>query len=229
MKVIGLLSWYEEDPEWLVECVASAARLCDHLIAVDGPYAEFPGALRRPASSTEQSRAILSAAAGAGIGCTVHASRQAWWGNEIEKRDFMFRLGATFATPHTDWFLRIDADEILSHVPPDTRELLRQSPNDVAEVTIWERDGAQSPFRCLFRALPGIGIQQAHYVVTAPTEDGRTRVLCGNASVHQVEAAEPLWDVRLEHRTQSRDKARKQAKRDYYQQIPELERIARVD
>jgi hypothetical protein len=225
MRIIGLLSWYEEPASWLAECVASAARLCDHLIAVDGPYALFPGAVRKPASGMEQAEAIAHVAAGAGMGCTIHAPRQPWWGNEVEKRDFMFRLGSTMAEPG-DWFLRIDADEVLTQVPDDTRTLLAATSLDVAEVTMWERDDldSQFPIRVLFRALPGIGIQQAHYVVTAPGESG-TRVLCGNEVKHRAEPAEALWDVRLEHRTRQRSPLRRQLKNDYYARLPEIEQV----
>lgn len=230
MRIIGLLSWYEEPASWLAECVASVAKLCDHLIAVDGPYALFPGATRKPASGTEQAETILHTAAGAGIGCTVHAPGQPWWGNEVGKRDFMFRLGMTMAEPGVDWFLRIDADEALTQVPSDTRALLAATSQDVAEVTMWERDDittCQFPIRVLFRALAGIGIQQAHYVVTAPGETG-TRVLCGNDTKHHAEPAEALWDVRIEHRTRQRSRLRRAAKDEYYAQLPEIEQVSEL-
>src|SRR5882757_3150812 len=95
MKIIGLLNWYDEPNEWLAEWVASAARLCDHIVAVDGAYAEFPGSLTKPASSNEQAEIINRTAAGAGIGSTLHIPRQPWWSGEVGKRDFMFRLAST--------------------------------------------------------------------------------------------------------------------------------------
>lgn len=227
MKVVGLLCWYEESPAWLVECVASAARLCDHLIAVDGPYASFPGALRKPFSGTEQSDAILRTAAGSGMGCTIHGSRQPWWGGEVEKRDFMFQVGSLLTTPK-DWFLRIDADEILTNVPDETKSQLASTELDVAEVTIWEREAEigdyGSPFRCLFRALPGIRIEQAHYIVTAGVGAQR-KVLRGNETVHRQAPAEALWDVRLEHRTRQRPASRQRLKESYGAAIPDLEPI----
>ncbi|MEW2250397.1 hypothetical protein AB0907_24020 [Streptomyces sp. NPDC006975] len=220
MRIIGLLSWYEEPAAWLAECVASAAKLCDHLIAVDGPYALFPGSTRRPASGGEQADTIARTAAGAGIGCTVHVPRQPWWGGEVEKRDFMFKLAAPMVTAD-DWLLRIDADEVLTDVPADSRQLLAASRLDVAEVTIWDRDDSAHPFRCLFRALPGLAIEQAHYVVTAPGPSGK-RVLVGNSTVHAQEPAEALWDVRLEHRTRQRPTHRQQQKQQYYEEVASL-------
>lgn len=234
LKVIGLLCWYEEDPAWLAESVASAARLCDHLVAVDGPYGLFPGSTRKPFSGTEQADAILRTASGAGMGCTVHAARQPWWGGEIEKRDFMFKLGSTFADIGTDWFLRIDADEVLTQVPCDTAKALANTECDVAEVILWEREASakvaeyvdtsadyETPFRCLFRALPNIGIEQAHYVVTAYPDGGR-RILRGNDTVHTHVDAEPLWDVRLEHRTRQRPIGRQRLKQTYYDAVDRL-------
>lgn len=229
LRVVGLLSWYEEHPGWLVECVASAARLCDHIIAVDGPYGSFPGSTRKPFSGTEQSDAILRTAAGFGMGCTIHSPRQPWWGGEVQKRDFMFKLGSTFATSGTDWFLRIDADEVLTQVPEDTKTVLAATEHDVGEVILWERDADSvkdydSPLRCLFRALPNIGVEQAHYVVTAHV-DGARKVLSGNPSVHNVAPVEPLWDVRLEHRTRLRPNGRRQLKQEYAAAADQLEHV----
>lgn len=220
MRVVGLLSWYEEPASWLAETVASAARLCDHIIAVDGPYAAFPGALRKPASGSEQADVIAHAAAGAGIGCTIHVPRTPWWGGEVEKRDWMFRA-AELATTDADWLLVIDADEVLTQVPPDTRALLEGSGHDVAELRLWDRDGSEILDRRLIRALRGLRVEGAHYVWTAPGG----KVLRGNQSLQNLEAAEPLWDLRMEHRTRHRDAHRQESKRDYYAQVPDIEQV----
>lgn len=226
MRIIGLLNWYQEPASWLAECVASAARICDHLIAVDGPYVAFPGAFKQPYSGAEQADIIMRTAAGAGMGCTIHQPRQPWWGNEIEKRDYMFRLGESFTTSD-DWYLRIDADEVLTSVPPGTRDRLATSDFNTAEITIWQREndpkvaarvdtGSEyaEPFRCLFRALPGISIKHAHYIVVTPDT-----VLRGRGE----EPAEDLTDVRLEHRTYQRAIARQEQKQQYNVLINDFE------
>lgn len=220
MRVVGLLSWYEEPASWLAETVASAARLCDHIIAVDGPYATFPGALRKPASGSEQADVIAHAAAGAGIGCTVHLPRSPWWDGEVGKRDWMFRA-AELVTTDADWLLVIDADEVLTAVPPDTRSLLEQSSLDVAELRLWDRDGSETLDRRLLRAQRGLKVEGAHYVWTAP--DGS--VLRGNQTLQDLAPAEPLWDVRMEHRTRHRDSDRQAAKHDYYAHVHEIEQV----
>lgn len=225
MKVIALLNYYQENPAWLAECVASTAKLCDHIIAVDGPYAGFPGALRKPYSGSEQADAIIHAAAGAGMGHTHFCLREPWWGDEwggeVAKRDFMFKLGLTFANAG-DWFLRIDADESLAHVPHDARERLAASKHDVAEVTIWTRgdEDYESPFRCLFRAIPGIRIEQTHFTVTAPVNGDRVTL----NGLNQVPVAEDLWDVKLEHRTHLRPRERKELKAEYSAKINDFEK-----
>lgn len=227
MRIIGLLNWYEEPASWLAECVASAAKLCDHLIAVDGPYAKFPGALSRTASGSEQADVITHTAAGAGIGCTVHVHNQPWWGNEVEKRDWMFRLAGLVATAE-DWLLVIDADEVLSIVPPDTRELLQRSEFDVAELKIWDNEGTQTLDRRLLRAIPGLRVEGAHYVWTAPDGAGGKKVLRGSQSRHKLAPAESLWDLRLEHRQRHRNTDRQSAKREYYSQIYDIEHLKEI-
>ena len=225
MRVIGLLSWYEEPCSWLAETVASAAKLCDHLIAVDGPYAAFPFAHTKPASGTDQAEIILHTAAGADMGCTIHTSRRPWQGNEVEKRSFMFDLAMPFTTPD-DWLLVIDADEVLSDVPENARELLAKTAADVAEVHLWERDDQDTIYvqRRLFRALRGIAYRDCHYVVTAPSGDG-VKVLSGDQHVHQLEPAEQMFGVRLEHRSSQRSALRNGLKNQYYAKLPDLERI----
>jgi len=220
VRVVGLLSWYEEPASWLAETVASAARLCDHIIAVDGPYATFPGALRKPASGSEQADVIAHAAAGAGIGCTVHSPRSPWWDGEVGKRDWMFRA-AELVTTEADWLLVIDADEVLTTIPPDTRQLLEASDKDVAELRLWDRDGSEVLDRRFIRARRGLKVEGAHYVWTTP--DGA--VLRGNQTLQELAPAEPLWDVRMEHRTRHRSAARQDAKQDYYATVGDIEQV----
>lgn len=222
MKIVGLLSWYEEPAAWLAECVASAAKICDHLIAVDGPYAKFPGALTIPKSGSEQADVITHAAAGAGIGCTVHIPNQPWWGNEVEKRDWMFRM-AELVTTEDDWLFVIDADEVVSTVPPDTRQLLDKSEHDVGEIRIWDNDGGNEMGRRFLRAIRGLRVEGAHYVWTAPGPDGK-KILRGDARAQHLAPVEPLWNFRLEHRQYHRSTGRRALKGEYYTQSSYFER-----
>lgn len=225
MKVIGLLSWYEEDPSLLTECVNAAAQACDHLIAVDGAYALYPTATHQPYSDYEQYRAIHHAARAAGIGATTYTQPTPWrgrWGGEVAKRDFMLRVGMQIARPNVDWFFRIDADEIVTKVPVDFRERLEETRLDVASVMMWSRGHDSIPetqydFRCLYRAIPGIRVTRAHYIVAAPGRTGLHpwRILTGDDHLHPLAAPADLLDLRLEHRTDRRGVHRKKRKLEY--------------
>jgi hypothetical protein len=227
VKVVALLSWYEEPASWLAETVASLGKFCDHVIAVDGPYADFPGALTKQASGTEQAETILHTAAGVGIGCTIYAPRTLWWGNEVQKRAFTMKLGQTFTT-EDDWFFVIDADEVITDVPVDARQALDKTDRNVGEIVIWERDDLDGhyPARRLFRALRGITYQNTHYTITAPGVDGGpTRVLNGNEVMNRgrFEKAEDFWGVKIEHRRQHRSELRAALKSQYYARVPDFE------
>lgn len=219
--IVGLLSWYEEPCTWLAETVASAAKVCDHLLAVDGPYAEFPFAQSKPASGADQAETILRTAAGAGMGCTLHAAGRPWAGNEVEKRSFMFDLAQTFTT-EDDWLLVIDADEVVSHAPDNLRDLLI---GDVAEVQLWERGDQDDAFgaRRLFRALRGIRYQDCHYVVTAGP-----KILSGDPRVHALEPTTDLFGFRIEHRAKQRTAVRTGLKNQYYAKLPVLEQVKAI-
>src|SRR6266498_1360247 len=57
LKIIAILSWFDESPSWLSACVASLARAgCSHLVAVDGAYRLYPDG--RPHSGIAQQDAI---------------------------------------------------------------------------------------------------------------------------------------------------------------------------
>ena len=229
MKVIALLSWYDEPVPWLAECVASAAKIVDHFVAVDGAYALFPEATRKPTSDPVQAETITRTARGAGLGVTVHTPSGPWWGNEVEKRDFALQLGQTVADPG-DWYMVIDADEVVAQAPSDTRQRLADAGEDAGEVMMWERNAQQTVadlvdasqdyrwmLRRFYRAQPDMHCVQAHYVVTAGD-----RVLCGNPNKHRVEPAFGLPDFVLEHRTRLRSKHRQRQKREYGTQLVEL-------
>jgi hypothetical protein len=210
MRLIALLSWYQEDVAWLAELVASMARAgVEHVVAVDGAYALFPQA--RGQSPSEQAQTVLATAAGAGIGVTVHSPALPWPGNEVQKRSWLFAAAHLVAEHGRDWLWVCDADEVIETAPD--REALGASSSVVAEVLLVQDDGAH-PVRRLFRAHSrGITVNGRHgrYV------DGAGRVLwdsCDPAS--QVEAVS-AWGVRMRHRSSQRAAARTSARLAYYQ------------
>jgi hypothetical protein len=218
MRIIAVLSWYDEPVDWLRECVASA-RFCDHLIAVDGPYAAFSGALEKPSSPPDQFDAIR----GVWPGCTLR-SRSAPWDGEIAKRDYMFRLAVAEGA---DWVFVIDADEVVTDVPGDLRELLASTQPHVAEATLmyeatpgWSL--VPSQVRRLFRVLPGLGYAGAHSRVVAEV-DGRS-VSLADPNLSACEPAEAISGLRMRHRNHERSLERQSRKADYYKLLPALEK-----
>lgn len=222
MRVHLLLSWYDEDPNWLAATITSASKLCTSVIALDGAYALFPGALRQPHSSPDEVDAIARTADALGMACTIHVPAMPWFGNEVAKRDTHFRLGETIATVGEDWYLLLDADEVLSDCPPDAFDRLAASDWNVAECFLWEKDvtsiapalGAH-PIRRLYRVLPGLHCGPAHHCFTAIAE-GKPVWISDASRSHNLEPAGEMWDVRIEHRNRFRAEGRLKRKKDYY-------------
>lgn len=238
MKLIGILSWYDESPSWLSACVASLARAgCSHLVAVDGAYGLYPDG--RPNSGGAQQDAIVKTAYGSGMGCTLHFPEKVWRGNELEKRQFCFKLASQVAEPHVDWYFINDADQIViksDHLVgrlentdlnvAETMLLEFQDPHHspkLAEVVQTLQVPREHPIRTrnLFRALPGLSLIGNHYTYGV---EGEVTKLWGAPSGGEILAdALDLCDVvHIEHRTHLRDAARKHSQMQYYDLRDEL-------
>lgn len=238
MKCVGLLAWYDEPVSWLHAAVTGAAKLCDHVVAVDGAYALYPQG--RAQSDPEQAEAIVHAAYAAGVGCTVHRPAEVWAGNQIEKRTLMFHLAAQLCD-ETDWVFVFDADDLVTHVPGDARQRLAATDEDVAAYTLWwtedllrheglaaaarqsayPHEGANRYHRGLFRALPGLRVEDAHYHYLAE-RNGETVHLRGHQDVHELEPFLDLTDLRVQHRHPQRARRRLDVSATYDRLVREL-------
>lgn len=174
VKVYALLSWYDEQPEHLTRCVRSLKGFADVLVALDGAYATFPNAQRM--SAMKQRFALQDAAYASGISYKITEPYRPWQGGEVEKRAALFELARRAGATPDDWFLIIDGDMELASYTPEARELLAASALDIAEVR-WHDvrvDGVQvtdNRFRSLFRALPGLTVERAHYLYVVPCDE----------------------------------------------------------
>lgn len=238
MRLIALLSWYDESPSWLAELVAGCARAgCDHLIALDGAYQHFPGALEAPRSPSEQALTILNAAHALGMGVTVDQRNEPWQGGEVEKRTVLFELGQHLVGPN-DWFLVVDSDEVIEKSPdkltlkrvlrgyrvaaPMLAEPMDPHANEHMErlhqsVALPER--TVFPIRKLFRAHPsGIHLEDNHYTYV----DGSGRLLWDGKNHGEAIDALELPDFIIRHRGHLRPVLRRQRREGYYRTRGEL-------
>jgi hypothetical protein len=224
MKIIALLNFYDEIPSWLAATVASTARFCDHIVACDGSYGLYPQG--KPSSGIAQHNAITDAAEAVGIGCTLHVPNTRWVGNEVEKRTFLFQAGSLVAEPYEDWFLVIDADELIVEHSNLTKFDLEATDALVAEVTLREkRDYSHLPHgvaqqmptaelqraRRLYRCIDNMRVETNHYTYVGDVEG--EKVYLWNKST---EPALHLPTVVIEHRNHHRLIDRAAAAKTYY-------------
>lgn len=227
MKVIAMLSWFEERPSWLSATVASLRGLCDHIVAVDGAYALFPDA--RPRSGPEQAEAVIETAHASNIGLTLHRPKHVWRGNEVQKRNHLVQLAMLEAEPNVDWLFRIDGDETVTDIPFGIHTRLEAETLDVGGVTLWTRShlqGSKAPadiqnrfdtesaergLRFLIRALPGLRVENYHAGYVAAY----------GPPLEELPAAD-YSDLRIEHRHQYRRDDRNKRGQRYYEVRDEL-------
>lgn len=207
MKILGLLAFYDEQPEHLVEAIASLADAgISQIIAVDGAYQLYPDA--QPASPPDQHEAIIDTAQTKGIGCTLHIPAQPWAGNEIEKRTVMFAIAHALAMPYEDWLWVHDSDEVVIH-HNNLPGALEATDKDVCAVLHGEPGVRPRSERRLFRAHPqGIQVKRAHYLYF----DGDGRVLWGPGQIDR-----DLLDVQILHRPRLRTQQRRDNRDVYYE------------
>jgi hypothetical protein len=216
VKIIGVLSYFDERPSWLAGVVAGLYKAqVSHVVAVDGAYGLYPGG--RPYSGPEQQASIVEVCRSLEMGCTWYAPQEPYFGNEVEKRNIAFRLAEAVAEPFEDWYFLADADHFVTSALGLTHRL-REAPDDhdAGMVRFCEPYGAipsWGPLRCVFRAIPGLKFEGNHYTYRTP--DGR--------DLHAPD--EPALDlscVEVEHRTAHRDRYRKELQQDYYRRRDEM-------
>jgi len=223
MRIVALMSWYDESPAMLAAGISSLAPFADHLVALDGAYGLYPDA--QPASPGDQATLIRDTCQQHGMAVTIHQPNHPWIGNEVEKRTALFRLAEAFTT-NQDWYYIHDADELVTHPHADTRAWLEHTNLDSAEVTYWWHRPHATPtdrpfpsplreqqgIRKFFRAIPGLHCDKTHYRYRTP--DGTFLWNPGAGG----KPAEPLdlRDMRVQHRNQERDLYRAQQAATYY-------------
>lgn len=219
-RLHALVSFYDEPIANLLNCLRAMADAgTDHVIAMDGRYAMFPG--EDAASSIEQHARIVAGCRQLGMACTLHVPAEPFVGNEVEKRNGLFALAYALAEPGVDWFWVQDADQFVTDWPKDLKARLAASEQDVAQVDLVDMPllranhpgmSAHLPQRALFRAQR-ITVGPSHAIYRA--DDGR--LLWGwEPDCVQADALDLTGVVRVEHHPDTREQARVQAKMRYY-------------
>lgn len=235
MKVIALLSWFDEAPSWLTTVVAGAARFCDAIVAVDGGYALYPGA--RPRSMPDQAEAIVQAAEAADLECVIQRPKDIWWGNEVQKRNATLALAGTLATPGQDWVCVMDGDMHLMKCNPEVvRWELENTKYDVATMTVQEgMDFLADPItknealtyelshewnskcRLLYRYKPSLRYGPLHWSVGYQRTNQEPRWLWGPSDLNLAPAIDLLASLVCYHRPHERHYERQVAAKIYYE------------
>lgn len=242
MKIVGLCSFWDESPTWLAAHVAACAKLVDEMVYVDGAYVLYDREGR--SSGVEAHDAISRAAHAAGLSYTLHVPQHAWYGNEVEKRAFMFRLAESLTTEE-DWYLVCDADTMLTGGDPQlARADLEDGEHLAYNVSLLERwdwnsgqggglivppEGSPTPsvsaapLTCVFKAKRGLTVKGAHYLFGYPDETAKWgfRALWGPSTEYEVEQPGTL-QLDFEHWSKFRPKDRRDAANTYYERRDQL-------
>lgn len=208
MRLVCLLSWFDEQPATLLRLIASLPIAhVTHLVALDGRYQLYPCDYDQ--SPPDQAAAIREACLHARIGCTIETPDGPYTNNEVEKRTRLFQLAETVTTPDS-WYLVMDADESVLTAPADLLARLATTEHDAGETTYIQR-GGELDLRKLFRASRGLHVAGNHY--TYLTADGRK--LWGQTPTGPMEPALHSG-LEVTHHFSERTVLRDRAKHRYY-------------
>lgn len=186
------------------------------LIALDGPYANFPHG--RTLSRQSEPDAIIAGCASHGISLTLQRPAGAWIGDEVAKRQRLLELAHVVAGGEPAWLCIWDADWRLE--PPfDASSIwpVENLPRSV-DVSICDDpvhgeppEAAWYPMKMLMRFEPGMHMGSAHYIYVY--QDGFEQWILPR---REQEIA-PLSGVRVRHLKYRRSPARLKRQAAYYE------------
>lgn len=212
MKIVGLLSWFREQPSKLHRTITSTAPLLDELVCLDGRYALFPHSENR--STQDEIKAIQDACGTARLPVHIHQVDEPFdgkWGGEVAKRASLFQLGARTGA---DWFYVFDADTVVQDIRPGWREMLEAERDlNVGTVMVADR-GLAHPHPMFFRALPGLTVRERHWRYLVP---GGPVLWDYPAFITQRKRIPTFTKVIVEHEAHDRDTERAKARAHYYE------------
>jgi len=191
--VTAMLSWFDEPPELLRQCVRGASTICDRIVAADGAYDLVPG--KKAVSPHSQRKAIEQTAGKCGM--EVEFLRSRIWAGQVEKRNAVLQV----AKNGSDWVMTLDADWRISGDKIAIREQLRHflangyeeiavnfvTPDDPSRpleqkaANVWhiQQAGTQQHLSFIYRAMPKMEYRRNHWSLYCESEDGREVALFG--------------------------------------------------
>ena len=165
MRIHALLSFFDEPPELLAECITRLRAVgIDRLIAIDGAYDLYPS--EDKTSSFACFNTLLDETLRHGIDIVLR-NKAGWSGNEVEKRTYMLEVALEDTKPE-DWLLVVDADHFWES-DVDLHELLANAGAfDFARVSFAEvfhpnGNPLWAPARPLMRARSDLRMGSNHY------------------------------------------------------------------
>lgn len=191
------------------------------LIAVDGPYANFPHT--RIGSPVYQIDWIVMECALRGIRLTLHRPTSAWFGDEIVKRQKMLELAHVVAGNDDAWLCIWDVDFKLNYdasldAPFDIKGCIENWPGEVRGINVNVSDdpglsqASWVPIKMFMRFAPGMRMGSKHYIYEYPD---------GSSWWFQPRRPEDLSSFRapiyVRHMKHKRSQSRLDAQREYYE------------
>jgi len=201
-KLVALLSYFDEDPDWLYKSVESLSKLpVTDLVVLDGPYLHYPS--KDDTSPESNYEAIEQACKDINLPLHYYAEGRM---SEVDKRSRMFEIAEEMTT-EDDWYMVLDADERVEHI--DGEFTLQ---GDACSVSLYEPDTLKTfDIRIFFRAIRGLRVHHNHHTYASLEAN---KVLWGMKSDNE----EPVADSRviMSHHTNLRSPGREKAAKEYY-------------
>ena len=220
MKIIAMLSFYDEDPALVAACIASVTEVgATHLVAVDGAYRLFPDG--RPVSAWRTIDAVSSCTS-VGLGLLLYSPTVTWINNEVGKRSVMLGLAMAIAEPG-DWLMVVDSDYIFERYV-NLHDLLSRVDEDVVEVGFYDArhpDGLPLIYEAslIMRAVPGLRMGDNHYTYISPSGRENTILRAGGGDAASYDATDTIL---VRHDVHQRDPERRARQTKYYEQRDQL-------